>query len=175
MISIIFAIRTPSPTLRFSNSLNPQDADTGLPTPNHLLYALPFGDVLHIPLAGSISGYLTLVIGVMFEVRYRQQSRPVCRASCIVPLATVLFSFIEFLPLPRTREGVTIPNCYWQIAGLPGDFALMNIPYLGDGRDVLSNLRAETDHRRVALPFELCAGRALTAVRRPTVRQFWHS
>ncbi len=130
-------------------------AEEGIPLLGQLLYAIPLGNIIRVPLRYTLVVMLALAVCSAYGIGWlsqrkwgksnfrMQQAAPLqetedirrgsfrtAQFSLIVPLIAGLVVFLEFLPVPRTLADTTIPQFYYQIQdeGRLNDFALLELP-----------------------------------------------
>ncbi len=166
---LLFLELSLGPTLKFITKdkvlATPADAQSGLPTPNRLLYALPFGDIASIPLVAIIVVVLMLAILVAFGVARLQENKRLVRFASVVPMLAAGLIFLEFLqPLPRTLDNAAPSAFFQQIQASRDNFAVIDLPDAGDSRAMFNQtfykkpMVGGYTARQLAYPFALTPG-----------------
>ncbi len=136
LIGLVYFELSLGPTLRLfvkdESVATAADAENGLPLPNRLLYALPFGDIARIPLVSVLIMALAVGILAAFGLTRLQQIKRVARFGLALPAIAAVFIFLEFLPLPRTLESTAYPQFYKDIQAARENFAVIDLPESSD-------------------------------------------
>ncbi|MDE3091238.1 MAG: hypothetical protein KGJ80_17860, partial [Chloroflexota bacterium] len=128
--AILFALFGLGPSLHFLGR------DTGIPLPYVWLHEIPIVNNIRIPMRYGIMVAFTLALLValgMRELRTRHSTRklriakyelPITKFLWLVPAAILL----EYAVLPYPVQALAIPKIYDDIARVPGDFTILEIP-----------------------------------------------
>jgi|GEM_PF-1884651 len=169
LAALLFVELSLGPTLKFVVKdkvlATTADAENGLPTPNRLLYALPFGDIASIPLVAIIVVVLMLAVLVAFGVTRLQENKRIVRFAGFVPIIAAGLIFLEFLqPLPRTLDNAAPSKFFQQIQASRYNFAVIDLPDAADSLAMFNQtfykkpMVGGYTARQLAYPFALTPG-----------------
>ncbi|MEI7556970.1 hypothetical protein [Candidatus Chlorohelix sp.] len=110
------------------------EAEKGLPLLGRLLYTIPLGNILRVPLRFTLMVMLSLSICAAYALawlntRYKQKGLQNWKL-VVLPTIAGLLVFFEFLPIPRVLVNTDISPFYQQIRdeGKWNDFAIVELP-----------------------------------------------
>lgn len=137
-IAVVFFLLALGPVLHPTFDPNWSDAsgeaEKGLPFLGKLLYAIPLGNILRVPLRFTLLVMLALGICAAYALgwlnnRYKQKGFDGWKLA-VFPVFAGLLIFLEFLPIPRVLVSTDISPFYQQISeeGKWNEFAIVELP-----------------------------------------------